>query len=247
MDAATPTQAKQCPFNAPVAALNQSGPYYYDAIVPLGNNPNARAREHQVPYATCPSDGADDRWGGWSGANYTGSLGSQRTTSANSSCNIFDTPGVNWENPQGNASHGNASSSANLSGMFTRTGLADITFAEVRDGTANTIFVGEIIAGAECHDHGGGWWYFNGPGSAHASTAAPINTNNTCIFEKNKAYPSCTAQNNWNLSWGFRSYHPGGAQFLFVDGSAHFLSETIDYATWQHLGGRKDGFTVGQF
>jgi prepilin-type processing-associated H-X9-DG protein len=42
--------------------------------------------------------------------------------------------------------------------------------------------------------------------------------------------------------------HLGGAQFLFVDGTVHFLSQNIDHArTYQRLGGRSDGLPVGQF
>ena len=36
------------------------------------------------------------------------------------------------------------------------------------------------------------------------------------------------SRSNWNVSWGFKSRHPGGAQFLFGDGSVHFLAEDID-------------------
>jgi prepilin-type processing-associated H-X9-DG protein len=58
----------------------------------------------------------------------------------------------------------------------------------------------------------------------------------------------CTNPNNWNYSWGFRSLHTGGAQFLFVDGSVHFLSQNIDHArTYQALGGKAEGVTPGTY
>jgi prepilin-type processing-associated H-X9-DG protein len=33
-----------------------------------------------------------------------------------------------------------------------------------------------------------------------------------------------------------RSYHPGGVNALFADGSAHFAKTTIDCAIWRALG-----------
>ena len=40
---------------------------------------------------------------------------------------------------------------------------------------------------------------------------------------------------------GYGSAHPGGGNFLFGDGSVHFLSETIDVPVYQQLGHRADG------
>lgn len=46
---------------------------------------------------------------------------------------------------------------------------------------------------------------------------------------------------------GFKSRHVGGAQFLLGDGSIRFISENVDYMTYQKLGDRRDGQVVGEF
>ncbi len=43
---------------------------------------------------------------------------------------------------------------------------------------------------------------------------------------------------------GFNSMHPGGVVMALVDGSVHFIDETIDYVTWQYLGNKDDGRVV---
>ena len=51
-------------------------------------------------------------------------------------------------------------------------------------------------------------------------------------------------QNAWNATMGFKSLHPNGATFVFVDGSVHFLPQNIDHTTYQMLGDRQDGNAV---
>lgn len=207
----------------------------------------ARAWTHGTPYSRCPSDTSTDRaWGEMATTSYAGSLGSQHTVSIDSNCNQWQQYAENL--PSGwNADHGNTWRKDDLSGMFSRMMAGILSIADVTDGTSNTIFVGEIMG--DCNDHSGGWWHHNAAGNAHASTVVPINTMNTCNFAKGAQITNtaCTSQQMWNWSWGFRSRHVGGAQFLFVDGSVHFLSENLNHKTYQYLGGRRDGFATGEF
>jgi prepilin-type processing-associated H-X9-DG protein len=158
------------------------------------------------------------------------------------------TPNVHYPDPGGQYDHGNVTDNRYLSGMFGRVQNANIGIKDVVDGTSNTIIVGEILPA--CHDHGGGWWHFNGMGNAHASVHVPMNIKTTCNSPYKPAvseFPGCEAQSNWNLSWGFRSSHTGGAQFLLCDGSVRFISQNIDYNTYQNLGKRNDGKVLGDF
>jgi prepilin-type N-terminal cleavage/methylation domain-containing protein/prepilin-type processing-associated H-X9-DG protein len=220
---------------------------------------------HKVPYALCPTDnrvGPDPMWTGSWGAgqpnggptqtSYCGSIGSQYTPSANGGCNQW----VGFSDPltiNSADQHGNNNDPNHLSGMINRLNCK-IRIGDVSDGTSNTIHVGEFMPSCNDHSNGqgenGSFWRYNSAGNAHASTAVPINTFNTCPWATAGLITNstCTAGSNWNWSWGFRSAHVGGAQFLFADGSVHFLSQNINHATtYQRLGGRKDGQPIGAF
>lgn len=100
---------------------------------------------------------------------------------------------------------------------------------------------------------------FNGAGNAHASTIVPMNDMTTCHHVINASpnpqaaaaadplasAPQCWDWSNWNYSWGFRSKHPGGCNFLMVDGSTRFLGQNINHIMYQRLGGKADGFSLG--
>ena len=205
------------------------------------------ARLIQVPYARCPSDSyVGDA--NWAQGNYSGSAGSQRTDNGNASCTPFNTVLVNYENCKaGNANVGDTTDPGALSGVFSRFGVSNMTFASINDGTSNVIMMGEILP--ECAGWTAGWWFIDGLANNHASTVCPINILTTCATDnadataRNYPYPvPCGGDGGqFNLSWAFKSRHPQGAQFVYCDGSVHFLMQQMNYTTYQRLGGRRDG------
>src|SRR5262245_59941894 len=203
---------------------------------------------HVMSYALCPSDGhmiQNPLWGQVAQTNYCGSMGSQGNQSTNASRNQWQQFALlvnpnNADTPDPNQ----------VSGLFNRMG-APMGIAHVADGTSNTILVGEVLP--SCNDHASaGMWQTNGMGDAHSSTIVPINTTNTCTYTTGIKWGQvpntlCTDGANLNWSWGFRSMHTGGAQFVFADGSVHFLSQNINMQSYQRLGGKGDGLPVGSF
>jgi len=64
----------------------------------------------------------------------------------------------------------------------------------------------------------------------------------------NSAIPDCAKSQPLRSLWQMaRSRHPGGANVGFVDGSVHFVTETIDLDTWRALGSRDGGEVARQF
>ena len=131
---------------------------------------------------------------------------------------------------------------AGINGMFARWGWG-ARIADVPDGLSNTIMLGEIRP--KCGDHyyyGGGWSGFN---ATWTGTVGPINYD-TCgiptrpkVASEDGSVP-CRDIRDWGLAQAFKSRHTGGAHFLMGDGTVKFLSESINWETYQKLGGRRD-------
>jgi len=118
-------------------------------------------------------------------------------------------------------------------GMGAR-GVTKISTKDVTDGTSNTMLLGETKPHYNVY---GSMWAINVPISLfHVklnSTYLQIN-----ITGNLDAYPNGS---------GHASYHTGGANFVFVDGSVRFIGDNIDYRTYCNLGDRWDGEVLGEF
>ena len=189
----------------------------------------SRFGTQKMPAFICPSDSSTSTV---STSNYGSSLGAQAMPAQGGWCSMY--PG----NLKGPAGHGSTNDGTQISGVFARY-YWSATIRDVTDGTSSTIAMGEIRPA--CGDHHAGAWFSGN--TLWTATTAPINFP-TCPGEPQYQANSCFAPNNWQTSLGFKSRHTGGAQFLFCDGSNRFLSEGINYQTYQRLGARADGEVV---
>lgn len=117
--------------------------------------------------------------------------------------------------------------SATFDGVFYYN--SKVTFARMKDGSSNTIFIGERYSKDDEWDdfkdyRGWAWANFNAPRDCLAGVLEPINYDLPIGSGPNPSY----ALTDKKFS-SFSSGHPGGANFAFGDGSVHFLTLTSTY------------------
>ena len=242
-------------------AINFSG------INTAWNAPNVEAqvvageliRNKGVPVYVCPTDDSVNLDGHSFKTNYACSIGNQAMpacTDGNAcpaalawgpACTLY--PGNNFGT--GPAGHANEWNANQISGIVSRLNWA-AKIRDITDGTSQVIAMGEIRP--QCGDHArNGWFHFN---SLWIATTAPINFPIYCVRQTPTGWDSatpppganhCNHWQNWQTSQGFKSIHTGGAHFLLCDGSVKFITQNIDYITYQRLGCRRDGGQVGDF
>jgi prepilin-type processing-associated H-X9-DG protein len=183
----------------------------------------------------CPSTALPDRDnGGWGASSYVGNMGNEITSLSG---------GVTWTYGNPAASNQNGMLLNSTSNNNTRT----TNMAMVTDGTSNTAMVGEIGKSLNVQpnkiDKGSFPLWAGGNDSAGGSpmqagcVMRPMDVN---TYINRKFDPTATT-NPDVTDYCFGSFHPGGAQFVFVDGSVHFIPQTVDTLVYYHLGNRNGG------
>jgi prepilin-type N-terminal cleavage/methylation domain-containing protein/prepilin-type processing-associated H-X9-DG protein len=137
-----------------------------------------------------------------------------------------------WCNPD----PGNPNSNTTYDGCVYGNGVIfetarPIKMADVRDGTSNTIMLGEA---ATDKDYQNAWCHMD---NAIATCAYPPNAKNPVT---GKDYPP----DQWWNRYAFTSYHPGGAQFAMTDGSVRFIQDNIPLNVFRAMGTRALGEVV---
>ena len=136
-----------------------------------------------------------------------------------------------------------------------------VKIRDVTDGTSNTIFVGEVrnhdddtgnpaatINDDDLPNAGGkrSFWAGVSGGFGGRLWDKHIRMTNT-EHSINQLPKGLNPTGPKDGDWSFGSFHPGGAQFAFGDGSVHLLSEMMAGSVYERLGCRDDGLIVGEY
>ena len=120
---------------------------------------------------------------------------------------------------------------------------SSVTREQIRDGSANTILLGEKSFPRQTADLG----WMSGTAATLRNTGVPINRGWDVMnfFSRTQTEPP-TPPTPF-ATGGFSSLHSGGANFALADGSVRFVSESIDMTTFGYLGNRQDMQLLSDF
>jgi prepilin-type N-terminal cleavage/methylation domain-containing protein len=117
--------------------------------------------------------------------------------------------------------------------------LSSMKLTDVKDGTSNTLFLGEIIISQDTGVHDlRGRYYNTWQGNVLFTSEQVPNTTVGDVSSYCIALPEapCAPLSGTNTAQYQRSYHDGGVHTAMADGAVLFISENIDLNTYRALG-----------
>ena len=217
-------------FETRQVVINQ-GKYFYSNVVPSFLCPSADVLPQGLHGSVYPNTNQGQNC-------YYPSMGAQ-LMGGRGWCNQYD--GNMFKT--GPTRHGNRALPDEISSVFGRFAWA-ARFRDVTDGESQVIAWGEVLPYKSSYAQNRGWARHD---SGFFGTTGPLNFPVIGRGEPNFPGPAgCHHYGSHSTSAGFKSRHKGGAQFVLVDGSVQFLSENIDYVTYNRLGDRRDGKPLGE-
>jgi prepilin-type N-terminal cleavage/methylation domain-containing protein/prepilin-type processing-associated H-X9-DG protein len=110
-----------------------------------------------------------------------------------------------------------------------------LNISAITDGTSNTFLYGEKANGlfTSTESFCANWWGDSVSGDTVFTTLYPLNAY--------KKVPNVADEYDFSWVEGISSFHPGGANVAFADGSVHFIKESIQ--SWQY--NPATGYPVG--
>jgi prepilin-type N-terminal cleavage/methylation domain-containing protein/prepilin-type processing-associated H-X9-DG protein len=226
-----------------------------DKIVIAGDSttPGGPYGQYTLSIFLCPSDVLmKTSKAGYAKSNYLGSMGNS------SDCTVNTSTTPTTPNPQPLNILGNCGSPVGsaMNGVFVpsndNNNVYVVSIADIRDGTSNTIAVGEVTTSLNVTVIDNSERQFPIWAGGNPTNAKCDGNFASCLrfaggVAKSGGPADYTINYNKTLAdsdLSFASNHPSGAQFVFADGSVHFLSDGMDGETYRRLGNRKDGLPV---
>jgi len=207
--------------------------------------------QQQIKSFLCPSDSSDGKFTNlwWAYAQNWGTMVTMAPTNYVASWGDMKTasPFDNTSSEPGGPNWGCGDSYRGFFGECSNgsvRGLRDCT-----DGTSNTFLLGENSPNLN-----GSLAWTNGDGT-YASTVIPLNwrtnlkdgerdTNGDVCAASTAVLGAFNHQHCWRnqtYNYGFKSFHPGGANFAMGDGSVKFVKQTISARVYNALATIKAG------
>ena len=213
-----------------------------------GENAWRAVRSTNLTVLRCPSDtGGDNQYSGqggnWARGNYAANAGPSM---------FWVGDAVNGTSPLtprvGSPTGGGYFTGATAAGVMGCN--SEYTFANITDGTSNTVLFDEVRIGPTVTDLRGTWAL----GQVGASIIGGAGRDDTpypnfnlsggddiqgCTDDTTAGMGCCSGCGNWQVV--ARSRHPGGVLSCLVDGSVRFIANTIGKDRWYYMHSAADG------